>query len=206
MSDTLVNLTIEELEEQQGILEGNLLRTMATLAPKFGITDTSKGFFMPDYILVSPENPSAKYGPLFFSFNPALISNVEILGHEVSHCFHGQLCPCEVEYAKTSFGKTLREVVAHYGGFVNCVENGLLIPGEKWDRGPGFSHDLPHKMGYHIAQKAIRSYGDSLLPELARMGLDEARITLSRLSRKLPISFYERRVLPLLDRITGTYK
>jgi len=101
------------------------------------------------------------------------------------------------------------ELVGYYGALVYCNEKGhpvkfrkfpfVLPEGETWTQERLFDF-FGHEIGYKRAQEAFRRHGDRLLPRLARMDVEGAIRAAPRL---LPVGLYEKRVLPVLDRLRG---
>ena len=59
----------------------------------------------------------------------------------------------------------------------------------------GFSHDF----GYRLAYRLMELHGDSMLPDVSRMSIDEA---LKALPRIAPVTWIDRNILPIVDSLT----
>src|SRR3989344_1886886 len=216
------------LERQYVVtLEQNIQEAIRFLAPKFEITPnmlakfkrhSSAVFEINDGAEVIPE-PRSKtkaryhYGDARFEFTMESIDNLKTLGHEVTHYLHHELNPelqkrmDEIGPEKIEYwrGLELQELLGEYGGIVYMTSKGeSFSPGSFWNfvsKGtPGMYSvlsDRAYNRAYDRADKAFMEHGETLLPKLARMSLEEAE----QLPRILPINIYERRILPLIDRV-----
>ncbi|MEK6956281.1 MAG: hypothetical protein AABW52_06470, partial [Nanoarchaeota archaeon] len=102
------------------------------------------------------------------------------------------------------WGWELIELVAEYGGLLYGQHKGVeykqFSEGMISDDIPGMNAQLyliVSQRGYERADQAIKKHGNSLLPRLARMTIEESE----KLGRILPITFYERKIIPLIDRM-----
>lgn len=188
-------------------------KPISRLSQRIGNNRKSRGMFNADAVR--------------FDITPEGLDNPEVLGEEVSHYFHKVLNPGlsqeivshGIHKKEYWLGIALQELVGGYGKIVYSVLSGqpflpisvgdfnfgqLLglikrlndtsCPDAIWDL-----DDYAHEMGYKRAEVAFRKHEELLLPRLVRMSLDEAVETLPRL---LPVTIYEKKVLPILDKIT----
>ncbi len=209
------------------VLEQNIQETIRVLAPKFEITpDILVGFRKPSYVVgeVNDEavvilGPHSKtkaryhYKEIQFEFSPESVGNLDTLGHEVTHYLHhefspelqkrmDEIGPKKIEYWR---GIELEELLGCYGGIVYSTTKGeTFSPRSPWnfiDSGvPGADYlllDRATDRGYRRANEAVMKYGEELLPQLIRMNLEETE----QLPRILPLNFFERRILKILDGI-----
>ncbi|MFA6889168.1 MAG: hypothetical protein WC254_06755 [Candidatus Woesearchaeota archaeon] len=192
------------------------------LAPKFGVSEEElKGFRRPTVeICESNDETKVSPGEYYFDTNTVSIASDSFdksIGEEVSHYLHHRINTTlfpeiqrrERKKDETSrVGTTLLEVVGRYGKIVHDVSQGNqfeLLPSDFFLNLYGspllnVNEVIAHEIGYRRAERAYMMHGEFLLPRLARLTLDEGIVTLPRL---LPITWYERKVLPVVDRIRG---
>jgi hypothetical protein len=209
------------------VLRQNIDDAIKVLAPKFGIDGSLLSSFK--YPSIELIQDGAQVGEVVHFANgmygfldnkikieTGKLDNLEIIGEEVSHYLHHQLNP-SLNKRITEFGTDrsefwagieLKEIIGAYGRIVYSVHKGnafepMTSQTHLDTQATGIINQLvnsAHELGYRRADKAYLIYKDEFLPRLARMSLDEAIMLLPRL---LPITFYERRVLPLRDRLMG---
>ncbi len=211
----------ESIDDKIEILQRNIEEAIEFLALKFDITQEMLGCFRrPSYEILADKNRAIfDLDNARFNFSINLINDTGTLGEEASHYLHAESNPLFFQDMQDIFlrgnkkitGRFLKvnnlsELIGYYGSLVYCQIKGvslefrkfpfILPEGEYWDQKNLFDY-FGHEEGYKRAQEAISRYGDSLLPRLVNMSVEEAIRTVPRL---LPIGFYERKVLPLLDR------
>lgn len=208
------------------VLRLNIDDAIKVLAPKFGIDGSLLSSFEYPFIELRQEwvqvGKVVQFASGVYSFldNKIKIAagelNLGIIGEEVSHYLHHQLNPglnkriTEFGTDRSEFwaGIELREIVGAYGRIVYGVHKGytfepMTSQTHVDNQAVGMLNQLinsAHELGYRRADKVYLMHKDKLLPQLARMSLDEAIVLLPRL---WPVTFYERRVLPLWDRLIG---
>jgi hypothetical protein len=141
--------------------------------------------------------------------------------------FDNPFAPSEDRKVKSSVGlywrrRNVEETVGRYGALVYAQIKGAerehvldfmagwepyinsAFKSGEWKRSLAIRRTtysyMAHVSGYWRANMVFDTYDDSLLPSLARLSLDEA---LSIFPRLAPFSFYERRILPWIDKMLG---
>ncbi|MBI2151655.1 hypothetical protein HYU21_02950 [Candidatus Woesearchaeota archaeon] len=206
-------------------LETTIKEAILALAPKFKITPEQLATFRLPTIevcdniifgdIVSNFAGSYNWEKAHFKITQISITNPRLIGHEVGHYLHHELNPSvvkdkkkeSVESSKFWQGEILIELVAEYAGIIYATGNNQSFSLSKnlfYDNLiSGLSarlSDVAHEIGTRRAEKAFQESGETLLPKIARMGIDEAEESLPRI---LPITLYERRILPLVDYLRG---
>lgn len=147
-----------------------------------------------------------------FKFPIKSLDNIKTIGHETTHYLHHQLNPALRKDIKQGginrnfwWGLELSELVAEYGGIIYQKYHGISedYPPSLLAEGgiPGFNtmlYEIVSRRGYSRAYHAFEQHGEAILSGLARIHLIETGQTLPRL---LPITFYERKILPLINKI-----
>ena len=196
------------MTKTEEILRRNFDNALEVLAEKFKVGDLEK-FSRPE-ILVYEGGTGYNFGENIIQFNTSQVYSKIVLGEEASHYLHLQLNPLHKTKVLNNFDviavTTLIEVVGRYGALVYLNERGeSIMPFKKrgafaTESTQEFVSQVSHHYGYQFAHKLMELHGDTILPVLARMELDEGLKSLPRLA---PITFYERNIMPLVDRITG---
>jgi len=214
-----------------GILRSNLEEAITVLAPKFDISDEElKSYPFPQiniirgkqlieygYLVHTIDENSALYNPhdKVFLWGIALISNIPAIGEESSHFLHLELNPIhkqKFQFLSREYwtAMNLMELVGCYGKFLYASKKGekVQIADDIWPRDAMANPAeltaeylisvYTHQRGYRRAERIFNEYGDLLLPRIARMSPQEALEVLPRLA---PVSLYEKRILPILDRV-----
>ena len=181
----------------------NVRAAIAVLSSKFEISDAEMQTFGEPVTEIGTRTRCVY--PRTLIFEPHMTDDDTALGEEVSHLLHGIVNP-EIRHPKThdeiNSRRYIIECVGHYGALVYLKEKGAPYDNIKWPFAPDcegdefFSH-LAHEYGYKRAVKLFGLYTDSLLPQVARMDYDTALVALHRLA---PLSFYERKIIPAIDR------
>ena len=208
-------------------LESQITGAIITLAPLFAVSsDELAGFRKPTLLLVDSfavgndnlshgNNLKGRYhfGDCRFEFSRDNLPHLQTVGHEVGHYIHGEINPLfEERLIKLGFqnhtywaGRELQEFVAELSGIVFASMQGtssvLKKRGFIYSSEGGLFHvlyDRYSERGYTRADVAFKQYKGSLLPRLARLSVDEGQFIMPR---EFPISFYEKTVLPLVDKI-----
>jgi hypothetical protein len=208
-------------------LKGNIDEAILALAPKFGVSPETLATFRSPTVLVcdvietrtEPRIPIRSDGMYIFDearfkLTRHALNDLLLLGHEVSHYLHNEINPQFRQRMKDYGGEDpefwigfeLQELVGEYGGIIYTTSQGVgssaRSRGLYCDNGvPGLIarlSDCAHDLAARRADKAFSEHGEELLPRLSRLGLDEADEILFRL---LPVTFYEKRILPVLDRL-----
>ena len=147
------------------------------------------------------------------------VKNIFTLAEEASHYLHGRLNP-EIHSldSKPYQGEfwnclELRELVGGYGALSYVASKGRKFIFKDFELPEDFESSLESKinalMDYHSykghvrAEKAFKKYGDSLLPVLPRLSLEEAKVEIPRL---IPINAYEQLYLPIVRKISEIRK
>lgn len=199
-------------------LQNNLEEAILFLSPKFEISEVDlRSVEEPSYEIVSERK--ASYHPFWncFSFGLDYIHDIMALGEEASHYLHNVLLRLK-ERNYIFPGKPPRkddldallhgldELVGRYGSLVYCNARDIQV--KPSNEIPNFSHHfgmtreeyemarMKHETGYRRADRIFAEFGELLLPKMARMSYAEALEALPRLA---PITFYEQRVLPIID-------
>lgn len=193
------------------VLRLNIERAVRYLAPKFQVSDWEiQAYGEPAYIVDEHEETASYcHDDREFIFNPLLLDDIEAIGEETSHYLHHIVNNLEDNFDTD----VLTEVIGRYGGLCyqyGCPRNiaALLRNGHQEIAWPPSSMSFwelwydsaVHDMSYARAEIIFRNHGDSLLPRLARMSVDES---LKFLPLVAPVTFYERRVLPYVSRLDG---
>ncbi len=197
------------MTEAEETLRRNFDNALEVLARKFKIDDLGR-FPRPEF-LVCQEGTGYEFEKNRIQFNENQVSSSIAIGEEASHYIHLQLNPLHKTRVVTNFDViaviTLIEVIGRYGALAYLKEKGEDIEPFKKRKGAfatdstqEFVEQMSHHFGYESAYKLMELHGDAMLPALSRMGLDEGLKAVSRLA---PITFYERKIMPLVDRITG---
>jgi len=153
------------------------------------------------------KNSQYIFGEALIRITPAHIEDYFVIGEEVSHYIHRQLNPIIKSEDGLQIGY-VNETVGRYGGlvyakaeevtsFTKTKNTGLLIgetPDEAWN-------NFWHEEGYRRAEKMFELHRESLLSVLARMSTKDA---IKFMDRAAPLSFYERNILPILDKLFCT--
>ncbi len=186
-----MNTAISRTDE----LRNNLEDAMRRLAPKFQISDAELSKF-DNPVVVMGETKSdfaAGYDPVEnkFIFTPKFVEDFHAIGEEASHYLHAQLNPSLIE-AKSRFDRmnvnVLAETVGGYGYIVYMTTHGGVLKNVMLKRlglyADGFlpGTSLPHVIGYSRALGLFDKFGESMLPKVARMSLEEAKSTLPKLA------------------------
>ena len=206
-------------KDPQTVLEENIQEAIRVLAPKFEITPQMLVSFIKPQIEVQ-ESPirrkplvSALYDPINikFTFRQDMIRNAGIIGHEVGHYLHDMVNEgfqedifdsADIHFRSKRYwlGIQTKELVGRYSEIVYLKLCGQPFTpwqkGEHLDNGAGAAlHDLAIELGYRRADIAFTKYGDTFLPKIVKMNLDEA---VEVLPREFPVGFYERRIMPII--------
>ena len=143
-------------------------------------------------------------------FNKEQISTPIVIGEEISHYLHLQLNPIHKTALQDIFDATrlvtTMETVGRYGALVYINQKGIEIA--PFSKQKGFSPDMSryltddfsHNYGYKMAYKLMELHGDSMLPIVSRMSINDFIKALSRIA---PSSWWAKNVTPKIDRITG---
>lgn len=201
------NFWIESLRRDLG-------EAVIKLAPKFAILDEElRTYPIPSFEIVKEKG--VIYDPINkkFTFDSESIWDVYAFGEEASHYLHCELNPIhekKFQYRSKEYwsAMNLLELVGHYGAMIYATEKRVKISTVKelcptnvvFDTREQLEDYWGHKEGYSRAEKIFAEYGDSLLSRIARMSVEEALEILPRLA---PVSLYERRILPFLDKMKG---
>ena len=202
------------------MMDERLLRTMVReavieLYPKFGIDEKTFKTFR--HLEIVPGD-KAQYDPLGCRFlmpedtsgwEPSFLD--EAVGEEVSHYLHLELNPIHktVESLYEQDNRVIAcanlvETVGRYGAQIYCAPKGIKMHEVDWlgylmanPDGGGVSM-LYHRDAYQRASILFELHGEALLPRVARMSVVDAQRNLPRLA---PMTFYERKILPKVDKI-----
>jgi hypothetical protein len=205
------DITVSPLE----ILASNLEDAIRTLSPKFKVSEEElDAFRKPSFDI---EGKGARYdmrnARFIFGFDS--VYDIPAIGEEAAHYIHTEINPIQRRTYSTKgdyfCGKpieyfhimNLLEFVGHYGSLVYSEEKGLKPEAVKVMLGADDSKEatvdfLSHLLGYDRAESVFLRYGDSMLSYAARLSFEESKDVLPRLA---PTSFYERSILPIIDRI-----
>ncbi|MFA6461091.1 MAG: hypothetical protein WCV90_02400 [Candidatus Woesearchaeota archaeon] len=203
------------------LLQQNIEEAILALAPKFDIPpELLTTFRQPTYEVCEVITVDGKETKIVgqydredvhFRFPSQSIDDFRIVGHEVGHYLHHELNPNLMsQCAKKGqnnrnfwWGIELAELVAKYAGIIYSVSKG--VPYRKYldhsNGGQGFDalrSAIIHERADKRSEKAWYLKDETLLSSLARMDLDGGVCALPRI---FPVTFYERSILPKMDRL-----
>jgi len=205
---------MSQTNNQIEVLKRNLEEAIIVLAPKFAVSDNKlKTYSTPSFEIVDKKGAFYDRVDKKFIFSLDLIEDIPSLGEEASHYLHTELNKFhEKKFQKYSkeywMAMNLLELVGHYGKLIYA--NGkeekittvkeLYPPNIIFETREQVEDYWSYKEGYSKAEKIFAEYGDTLLPRISGMSVEKAIEILPRLA---PVSFYERKILPLLDKLKG---
>jgi hypothetical protein len=201
------------------ILASNLEEAIATLAPKFRISQEELASFRRPSFEIDGKGARYDLHDARFIFGFDSVYEIPVIGEEAAHYLHAEINPLYAQEfrPKGEFfcGKPIEyfhvmnliEFVGHYGSRVYSKEKGLepravkvmlgISDNDSTDSTVDF---LNHVLGYERAESVFLRHGDAFLPFAARLSFEDSKDILPRLA---PASFYERSILPIIDRIRG---
>lgn len=189
--------------DSQAKLEAQVRTAMELLVPKFRISEEERVRFQTPAIEVYDGRTLYHAIDNCIRFHPSDVDCPIVVGEEVSHYFHFQLRPPANNAFPTVFHAlpvvVNREMIGRYGALAYLTSRDATP--DVWRAQRGWADTatntldvLGHNLGYERAYRLFELHGEAYLPGLARMNVDDS-LDLAR--RVAPISWYERKILPL---------
>ncbi|GEM_PF-1909249 len=188
-------------------LQERISDARSILIPKFSITPQEQAMLHEPGIELWDGRTQYTLKSNQIQFNRKDLENPLAIGEETAHYIHLSLNPLTIDRQTDLFDVlpllVARELVGRYGALVYMSVKGISI--DTWKRTEGLPDSssewldyLSHSIGYERAYKLFDLHRDRYLAQVARMNPHNL-IDFSR--RVAPVSWYERRIVPLVDRL-----